>query len=186
MWRKISAFALGGTILAALCPSAALAQMSNSKKIASAMTAGPSAITRNAAVMDWPGKDGKMAMLRQGTNGWVCMPSNPPTKYKKNDAMCLDPQWQEWLASVVENRPPKITKVGYAYMLAADEWGSNTDPLGATAPTAGNQWHKQGPHVMVLYPDAKSLEGIPDKPAAFGPYVMMAGTPHAHVMWPMK
>lgn len=186
MLRKFFALAIGATVFAALCPSSVLAQTRKSDKIASAMTAGPHAITHDATVMDWPGKDGKMAVLRQGTNGWVCMPSNPPTKYKKNDAMCLDSQWQEWLASAFEKRAPKITKVGFAYMLAADEWGSNTDPLGATGPTADNQWHKQGPHVMVLYPDAKSLEGIPDKPAPSGPYVMMAGTPHAHVMWPMK
>lgn len=77
------------------------------------MTAGPTSVTRNAAVMDWPDKNGKMGMLREGTNGWVCMPSNPPTKYKKNDSMCLDAQWREWLAAAMEKRPPMVTKVGY-------------------------------------------------------------------------
>lgn len=186
MWLRVSAVAVGATLLAALCPASALGQMSRAGKIASALATAPASIARDATVKDWPGKDGKMAVLKQGSNGWVCLPSNPPTRYKKNDGMCLDPQWQEWLASVFENRAPRITHVGYAYMLTADEWGSNTDPLGATAPTATNQWHKQGPHVMVLYPDAKSLEGIPVKPSKNGPYVMMAGTPHAHVMWPVK
>lgn len=161
-------------------------QRSKAARIANALAAAPASIAKNATVKDWPGKDGKMAVLRDGSNGWVCLPSNPPTRYKKNDGMCLDPQWQEWLASVFENRAPRITKVGYAYMLTADEWGSNTDPMGATAPTPDNQWHKQGPHLMIVYPDAKMLEGIPAKPSMTGPYVMMAGTPHAHVMWPVK
>lgn len=185
MSRKVLAAALGASVLAALCPSG-LAAQSKAAKIASAMTAGPTSVTRNAAVMDWPDKNGKMGMLREGTNGWVCMPSNPPTKYKKNDSMCLDAQWREWLAAAMEKRPPMVTKVGYAYMLSANEWGSNTDPLGATGPTPDNQWHKQGPHVMVLYPDPKSLEGIPIRPSTMGPYVMMSGTPYAHVMWPVK
>lgn len=185
MPRKILAVALGATILAALCPSIAIAQ-SRAAKIAQAMAAGPSAVTRNATIKDRPGKDGKMAVLREGTNGWLCVPSDAPTKYKKNDSMCLDAQWQEWLASAFEGRAPKITSVGYAYMLTANEWGSNTDPMGAKEPTATNQWHKQGPHVMVLYPDSKLLEGVPTVPSTTGPYVMMAGTPHAHVMWPIR
>lgn len=184
MWRRalptivITGFALSGV-------STATAQ-SKTAKIAQAMAAGPSPITRNATIKDWPDKSGKMPVLREGSNGWVCLPSEPQTQYKKNDAMCLDPQWQEWFASVVENRPPRISKVGYAYMLTANEWGSNTDPNGAKGPTPDNQWHKQGPHVMVVYPDMKMLEGIPTQPSKNGPYIMMPGTPHAHVMWPMK
>lgn len=185
MWKKLLITPAAVIVAVILSPTPATAQ-AKAAKIASAATAGPTAITRDATVMDWPGKDGKMAMLRQGSNGWVCMPSNTKTKYRKNDAMCLDAQWQEWLSAVGEKRPPKITKVGYAYMLAADEWGSNTDPIGETEPTPTNQWHKMGPHVMVLYPDAKSLEGIPDKPSTNGPYIMGAGSPYAHVMWPMK
>lgn len=185
MWRKLLPVMLISLALAVVAP-AAEGQKSKAAKIASAVAAAPASIARNATVKDWPGKDGKMAVLREGSNGWVCLPANPPTRYKKNDALCMDPQWQEWLASVFENRAPKITQVGYAYMLTADEWGSNTDPMGAKEPTADNQWHKQGPHLMIVYPDAKMLEGIPSRPSTMGPYTMMAGTHHAHVMWPVK
>lgn len=184
MWRRILCAALVAAFVAGVASTAAA--QSKATKIASAMGAGPATITKNATVKDWPDKTGKMAVLREGSNGWVCLPSEPKTQYRKNDAMCLDPQWQEWFASVVENRPPKVSKVGYAYMLSADEWGSNTDPMGAKGPTPDNQWHKQGPHVMVLYPDAKLLEGIPTQPSKNGPYIMMSGTPHAHIMWPVK
>lgn len=186
MWRKAVSIALVGVIGAAIIPLVSAAQLSKAAKIRQAMAAGPASITRNATIKDWPGKDGKMAVLREGSNGWVCLPSNPPTKYKKNDAMCIDGQWQEWLASAFENRPPQITTVGYAYMITADEWGSNTDPMGAKGPTPDNQWHYQGPHVMVLFPDSKMLTGVPVRPSKMGPYVMMAGTPHAHVMFPVR
>lgn len=185
MQRRMILLAAVGTVVAPLIPSTVSAQ-STAARIRSALSAAPASISANATVKDWPGKNGKMAVLREGSNGWVCLPSEPKTKYRKNDAMCLDSSWQEWFASVVENRAPKVKQVGYAYMLSAEEWGSNTDPMGAKEPTSTNQWHHMGPHVMVLYPAASSLAGIPTQPSKTGPYVMMSGTPHAHVMWPVK
>ena len=50
-------------------------------KIANPLSAGPATITEHAAVMDWPAnpKDGMShgRVLRQGTNGWTCMPDVP-------------------------------------------------------------------------------------------------------------
>src|SRR5438034_6089533 len=50
-------------------------------KIANALSAGPASITEHAAVIDWPAnpKDGMShgRVLRQGTNGWTCMPDVP-------------------------------------------------------------------------------------------------------------
>jgi len=179
---------LSTTVAAALILGVAgtAAAQSKAARIANAMTAAPASIAKNATIKDWPDKTGKMATLREGSNGWLCLPSMPKTKYLKNDAMCLDPMWQEWMAALVGQRAPKITQVGYAYMLATDEWGSNTDPMGAKEPTPDNQWHHMGPHVMVLYPDASQLAGIPVRPSMSGPYVMQSGSPFAHVMWPLK
>ena len=80
---------------------------------------------------------------------------------------------------------PDMKQVGYSYMLSANDWESNTDGK-AKAPTADNQWHHVGSHVMIAYPDAKMLEGIPTHPSKNGAYVMWAGTPYAHVMFPVK
>ena len=182
MWRKVLSLVTVAVGTVALSASA----QSDAAKIRSALGAAPKSIAVHAAVKDWPDKTGKMAVLKEGTNGWVCYPSRPETKYRKNDSMCLDPQWQEWFASVVEGRNPKITQTGYAYMLSGNAWESNTDPMGSMAPTADNQWHHWGAHVMVVYPNASMLAGVPTKPSTSGPYVMMAGTPHAHVMWPVK
>jgi len=184
MWRRSFCTIVVAALVLGIASTASA--QSKAAKIASAVAAAPASIAKNATIKDWPDKSGNMATLREGSNGWVCLPSEPKTKYRKNDAMCIDPQFQEWMASLMEKRPPKLTQVGYSYMLTADEWGSNTDPFGATGPTPDNQWHKMGPHVMVVYPDAALLAGIPTRPSMNGPYVMQAGTPYAHVMWPVK
>jgi hypothetical protein len=50
-------------------------------KIANALSAGPTTITEHATVVDWPAnpKDGMShgRVLRQGNNGWTCMPDVP-------------------------------------------------------------------------------------------------------------
>jgi hypothetical protein len=69
-------------------------------------------------------------------------------------------------------------------MLAGDEGASNIDPF-AEGPTDDNQWIKEGPHLMLIVPDAAALETIPTDPKVGGPYVMWKGTPYAHVMVPV-
>jgi hypothetical protein len=66
-------------------------------KIENAVSAGPASITDNATVVDWPLnlKDGHThgRVLRQGTNGWTCMPDIPGRP--QHDPMCADeyPFW---------------------------------------------------------------------------------------------
>ncbi len=59
-------------------------------KVANALSAGPASITEHAAVIDWPAnpKDGMShgRVLRQGTNGWTCMPDVPGRP--QHDPMC--------------------------------------------------------------------------------------------------
>jgi hypothetical protein len=65
------------------------APMTTAQKIANAMSAGPSAISAKATILDWPAKEGDQPpVLRAGTNGWTCLPDFPETK--GNDPMCLD------------------------------------------------------------------------------------------------
>ena len=180
--RILFVVVVAGLILGAVSTASA---QSKAAKIAQAMAAAPTSISKNATIKDWPDKNGKLAILREGSNGWTCLPSEPVSRYNKNDAMCMDLTFTELLMSQIENRAPKIRQPGYAYMLTTNQWGSNTDPM-AKGPTADNQWHRMGPHVMVVYPDQAMLAGIPTRPSMMGPYVMQAGTPYAHVMWPMK
>src|SRR2546423_8834837 len=154
MGRKISSFVGALGLLALANPAGA---QSKAAKIASALAAAPASVSKDATVKDWPDSAGKMAVLRPCSNGWVCFPSHPKTKYVTNDAMCLDEQMQEWMAAMVEQRKPNITTVGYSYMLTADEWVSNND-LAAKGPTPTNQWFRERPHVMMVYPDPMMLD----------------------------
>jgi hypothetical protein len=73
------------------------------------------------------------------------------------------------------------------YMLAGDNGTSNTDPM-ATAPTSDNHWVKTGPHVMVVGPTVKTMQGISRSPQAdpSKPFVMWPGTPYEHLMIPIQ
>ena len=147
--------------------------------IEEALSAGLPTITNDAAVMDWEGNT-----LREGTNGWVCMPS-PPNFEPGSTPMCLDEPFQEWADAWADKKPLNIKSVGLSYMLKGDAGASNTDPY-ATEETADNDWVVSGPHLMLVVPDASTLDGISDDPNNGGPFVMWKGTPYAHVMIPLK
>ena len=162
-------------------------KMSDAQKIASAISAAPPEIGKNATVMDWPEAEGKPSrQLRAGTNNWVCYPSSPiqssHTAYE--DPMCIDKPWQTWAEAWMAKKPPQVSGVGIAYMLKGDKGASNTDPF-ATAPSGDNHWVRTAPHVMVLVSDLKMLDGFPTDPDSGGPYVMWKGTPYAHLMVPV-
>lgn len=151
-------------------------------KIANAMSAAPEAIASAAAIMEM-GADGSMTQLREGTNGWVCMPDNPGTPGP--DPMCADRVWQAWFGAYVSRSAPEIGEVGTAYMLAGGADASNTDPY-ATGPAEGEEWVMSGPHIMTLPTSPDELASYPTDPESGGPYVMWAGTPYAHLMVPVS
>ena len=70
----------------------------NAAKIQEALSAAPPDIRKDAMVMGWPAAPGgAMTMLRDGTNGWVCMPSTPaPKGALGQDPMCLDKTFSAW------------------------------------------------------------------------------------------
>ena len=143
------------------------APMTHQQKIANAMRAAPTEISRHATIKDWSAKQGgELHVLRQGSNAWVCLPDDPSTS--GNGPVCLDRQWQQWAQAYMAKAKPHIQQVGIAYILNTNAEFSNTDPY-ATGPTARNQWHKIGPHIMLLMPDLKQLEGISSDPHSGGP-----------------
>jgi hypothetical protein len=162
-------------------------KMTDAQKIASAMSAAPPEISKNATIMDWPEGEGKeMRQLRAGTNAWVCYPDTPlqSSGAQYEDPMCIDKSWQGWAEAWMKKTPPSGTGTGIAYMLKGDKGASNIDPF-ATAPTPDNQWVRTAPHVMVLVGDTKLLDNFPSDPTSGGPYVMWKGTPYAHLMVPV-
>src|SRR2546427_2802037 len=80
---------------------------------------------------------------------------------------------------------PQIAREGTGYMTSpGGSYGSNTDPF-ATKATPDNDWGYDPPHVMLLVPDPRALEGIPTKRQGGGPWVMWPGTAYAHIMVPL-
>ena len=148
---------------------------SKEAKIKRAMSAGPTQIAAKATVADHDG-----TVLREGSNGWTCSPSMSPDD---KVPMCNDETWQKLMHAVMTKAPFKTDRVGISYMFGGDTPVNNDDPYDTTQ-DPGEHWVTEGPHIMVVVPDPKMLEGIPSDPDAGGPYVMFKNTPYAHIMIP--
>lgn len=158
------------------------AQTDHGDPIQSATSAAPQAVSGSATIVQAQ-TDGSMKTLREGDNGWTCMPDNPTTPGP--DPMCLDANGLRWAQAWMSRSTPPADAVGLAYMLSGGTDASNTDPY-AQAPTEGNNWIETGPHLMILG-SKEALQGHPStpKPDTSAPYVMWAGTPYAHLMVPV-
>jgi hypothetical protein len=150
--------------------------------VASAMSAAPASISQGATIMQAQA-DGSMKTLREGTNGWICMPDSPATPGP--DPMCMDANAAKWAQAWIGKKDPPANTAGVMYMLEGGTDASNTDPY-ATKPTAENEWVNTGPHLMIVG-SKEVLAGHPSgaKPDTSKPYVMWADTPYAHLMVPV-
>ena len=101
-------------------------------KIARAMASGPREITKDATVAEM-GAEGKLVILRQGTNEWVCFPGNE--NEIGNVPMCADAMGLQWMMDIMAKKPkPTNTAPGLIYMLCGATQHSNTDPFDRTSP----------------------------------------------------
>src|SRR6185503_3177651 len=113
--------------------SSALAESNSaaaSDPIASAESAAPASIAHDASIVTMDA-NGVMTTLRQGRNGWTCMPDSPATPGP--DPMCMDANAAKWAAAWIGHKPPPTGTVGVMYMLEGGTDASNTDPY-ATKP----------------------------------------------------
>lgn len=149
--------------------------------IHSAMSAAPAAVGAHATIV-MAGPDGSMKTLRQGTNGFTCMPDSPETPGP--DPMCMDQNAMKWAMAWMSHAAPPSDIPGVMYMLEGGTDASNTDPY---AKKPDKDWIRTGPHVM-LVGSAAMLAGYPTgpQPDTRAPYVMWAGTPYAHLMVPVR
>ncbi len=147
-------------------------------KIASAMSAAPSVVAASATVMDYDD-----TVLREGSNGWTCLPDFPGTPTP--DPACVDAQWMAFFEAWMSGDTSfEATEVGVGYMLQGGAVASMTDPL-QQEPAEGEEWKVAGPHLMILTPNLADVENMPRDPEAGVPWVMWEGTPFVHVMVPM-
>lgn len=164
-----------------LSPQSMLAQSDEAgaeDKIANALSAGPDLITDAATVVDLDG-----TVLRQGTNGFTCMPDDP--SIPGNGPFCFDAGWQAFLdAWMNQEAPPAPEGPSFIYALQGGWPTSNVDPY-ATGPTEDNEWlGVTDPHIAMLVPDVSMLEGVSADPSNGGPWIMWGDTPYIHLMIP--
>lgn len=168
--------AFSALILGLLLPMCVVA---DDAQIKSAESAAPPSISKKATIKDWD-----MKVVRKGTNGWTCLPDRPNTP--GNDPWCVNDPWLNFLDAYTNKKDPSYTQVGVAYMLQGDTPVSNTDPY-ATEPKPGDDWVEGlGPHLMILVPDPKMLDNVPNNSQNGGPWIMWGGTPYAHLMVPLE
>ena len=146
--------------------------------IKSAMSAGPESLAAHATIKAWDG-----TVLREGSNGWICLPDNADTPGA--DPWCINGAWGNFLEAITAKKDPSYDSVGVAYMLAGDTAVSNTDPF-ATEFTNDADWvDNLGAHLMVLVPGEGSLKGYSEDAHNGGPWIMWPGTPYEHLMIPI-
>jgi hypothetical protein len=143
-------------------------------KIALAMSAGPTDIASSARIVDTDAQGNKV-VLREGSNGFTCMPGNP--EVIGEPPMCSDAAAMQWGADFKARKPrPTNTVPGITYMLAGATQRSDSDPYDQTSEAI-----TVGPHWMIMWPFDPKATGLPNTHKATGAYVMWAGSPYAHL-----
>lgn len=154
--------------------SGATAGETTQAKIARALSAGPSEVVKGARIVDTDAQ-GKTTVLREGTNGFTCMPGNP--KVVGEPPLCADAASLQWFADFKAHKPkPTSTVPGITYMLAGATQRSDSDPYDQTSPAM-----TIGPHWMIMWPFDPKTSGLPSAYKPTGAFIMWAGTPYAHV-----
>ncbi len=143
-----------------------------------ALSAADTNMRDHVAAMDWEGNS-----LQEGDGPYTCFPT-PPQVVSGSAPMCFDGPWMGWGDAWTNKKPFSTDKIGISYMLGGDAGASNVDPY-AEGPTDDNEWVQEGPHIMLIVPDAEMLAGFSRDPQVGGPYVMWDGTPYVHVMVPV-
>ncbi|MBT8039166.1 MAG: hypothetical protein KJN78_02885 [Gammaproteobacteria bacterium] len=161
-----------------LATGSAIAGDSADEKIARAMSAAPAAVSAKATIMDTDG-----AILREGDNGWTCIPDTLPGDHAP---MCNDETWMQLMGAMMKQEPYQADRIGISYMMQGEPEGagvSNATPYHPD-PKSADDYVETGPHLMIVVPK-HLLKGISDDPNVGGPYVMWGETPYAHIMIPV-
>jgi len=143
-------------------------------KIARAMSAGPMNVAKAARIIDTDAQ-GKLVVLREGSNGFTCMPGN--LKVVGEPPMCVDAAAMQWYDDAKAHKPkPTNTVPGITYMLAGATQRSDSDPNDTTSMPI-----EIGPHWMIMWPFDPKTTGLPTRHEPTGAYIMWAGSPYAHL-----
>jgi hypothetical protein len=168
-------------------PSLAPSNRSDAWQIENALSAGPKYITDHATVMIWPSADKEhtMRVLRDGSNGWVCMPEGDGLvdhgdhlafdhEKPRHNPMCADPTMMKWMMAMMDGKKPTIDRIGISYMLQGE---------------GGGDVRFAGPHIMLVLPDGgkDALKDVGKYTSSGGaaPYVYGPGAPSPLLIIPV-
>ena len=137
-------------------------------------------------------KDGNGKVIREGTNGWVCLPFNPmpekgfKTPHDGNPA-CADAASLAWVDAYMNNTIPKLESDGWMWMLHGDTGVDNFRAYSEGDREGSNPIHfiESVPHLM-LYQETQSLDTQTTDFDTGAPYVMFKGSPYVHLMIPTE
>jgi hypothetical protein len=117
------------------------------------MSAEPPEVAKAARIVDTDAQ-GKMIVLREGNNGFTCMPGN--LKVVGEPPMCVDAPSMQLFADAKAHKPkPTNTVPGITYMLAVSTQRSDSDPYDAMSPPI-----TVGPHWMIMWPFDPKTTGL--------------------------
>ena len=140
---------------------------------------------------DVKGANGEV--LREGSNGWVCVAFNPMpaggfnTPHDANPA-CGDAASLAWVDAYMNNTIPKMESDGWLWMLHGDTGVDNFRAYSEGDREGSNPIHfiESGPHLMLLPKDPSTIESQTTDFNTGAPYVMFKGSPYVHLMIPTE
>jgi hypothetical protein len=152
-------------------------------------TAAPSFIGSAAKVLD-----ANNEVLREGSNGWTCMPGNarpmPLTGWPSaHQAMpvCADVESLKWMQAYLSEEKPELERDGFMWMLHGDVGEDNTTPMVMEkSKSAMGHWIESGPHLMIMPKDPLTIAGHTTDFRSGSPYLMFPGSIYAHLMIPVE
>ncbi|MDH5526490.1 MAG: hypothetical protein OEY97_04195 [Nitrospirota bacterium] len=154
--------------------------MSDEKLVKLALSAAPDRVAEGATVV-LKEKDGTMRVLRQGDNGFTCMPFIDEAA-PGPDPICMDGPALQWGGDMMSGKPaPSNTVPGVAYM-ANGGYHWEKDGQVVTGSGDGARAVKESPHWMILFPFDPEVNALPTLPNKGGTWVMFGDTAYSHLM----
>jgi hypothetical protein len=148
-------------------------------QIARAIAAGPRYVTDGARIAGTDAQ-GRKIVLREGGNGFTCQPGNP--NILGRPASCANEAARQWRADMAAHKErPTNAEPGIVYMLADATERGMSDLSNETSPPNIRSTMATGPHWVILWPFDPKTTGLPAAPKDSGAYIMLAGTPYAHL-----
>jgi len=149
----------------------------------------PSFISDFATILDADG-----VVLREGSNGWSCLPMRPMPEGGYPDAqdmnsMCADEEGFKWAEAYGGGTTPNMERDAYIWMLNGDVGEDNrkSSLYGGDKEESMMEGHfiESGPHLMLMPKDPSTIENFPTDFTTGAPYQMFKGSPYAHLMIPV-